>query len=131
MWSAAPVGRSLVYRNVPATQPFLGTTTAGDPLINQAAAFQGRSGRSQRGRLLPSGSRAVSRELKQVEGKSVLSYKMVAERDNETVRIERVSVLVVVAKARVWASEGWHVEIIDANGKTFASADFESLLAAA
>jgi hypothetical protein len=61
----------------------------------------------------------------------VLSYKMVAERDNETVRIERVSVLVVVAKARVWASEGWHVEIIDANGKTFASADFESLLAAA
>ena len=56
---------------------------------------------------------------------------MVAERDNETVRIERASVLVVVAKARVWASEGWQVKIIDADGKTFASADFESLLEAA
>jgi len=61
----------------------------------------------------------------------VLAYKMVAERDNETVRTERASALVVVAKARVWASEGWHVEIIDANGKTFAPAEFDSLLAAA
>ena len=61
----------------------------------------------------------------------MLPYKMVAERDNEIVRIERASVLVVVAKARVWASEGWHVEIIDASGKAFASADFDSLLTAA
>lgn len=68
--------------------------------------------------------------VKQPKGKA-LSYEMVAERDNETVRIERVSALVVVAKARVWASEGWHVEIIDANGKAFAAADFDSLLAAA
>jgi hypothetical protein len=56
---------------------------------------------------------------------------MVAERDNETVRIDRDSVLVVVAKARVWASEGWHVKIIDADGTTFAAADLDSLLAAA
>jgi hypothetical protein len=56
---------------------------------------------------------------------------MVAERDNETVRIERASALVVVAKAKVWASEGWRVEIIDANGKTFRAAEFDSLLAAA
>jgi hypothetical protein len=56
---------------------------------------------------------------------------MVAERDNETVQIERDSALVVVAKARVWASEGWQVEIVDANGKIFASADFDSLFAAA
>ena len=60
-----------------------------------------------------------------------MSYKMVAERDNETVRIDRVSVLVVVTKARVWASEGWHVKIIDANGRAFASADLDSLLATA
>jgi len=39
-----------------------------------------------------------------------------AERDGP--RNRRGSVLVVVAKARVWASEGMHVEIIDANGKT-------------
>ena len=61
----------------------------------------------------------------------MLSYKMVAERDNETVRIQRASALVVVAKARVWASEGWQVKIIDANGRMFALADFDSLLAAA
>jgi hypothetical protein len=77
-----------------------------------------------------SSAAAVSRELKKAEGKE-LSYKMVAERDNETVRIDRDSVLVVVAKARVWASEGWHVKIIDADGTTFAAADLDSLLAAA
>ena len=60
-----------------------------------------------------------------------MSYRMVAERDNVSVQIERVSSLIVVAKARVWASEGWQVEIIDINGKIFAPADFESLLAAA
>jgi len=57
------------------SMPFLGTTTGGDPLINQAAAVQGRSGRSQHGRhSAPSGSPAVSRELKleQLEGKSVV-----------------------------------------------------------
>jgi hypothetical protein len=98
---------------------------------NQAAAVQGRTGRSQHGRLLaPAEVRPCRGGQNESKGK-VLSYKMVAERDNETVRIERVSVLVVVAKARVWASEGWHVEIIDANGKTFSSADFESLSAAA
>ena len=53
---------------------------------------------------------------------------MVAERDNETVRIERVSVLVVVAKARVWASEGWQVTITDADGREFDPAGFESVV---
>lgn len=55
---------------------------------------------------------------------------MVAERDNETVRSERVSPLIVIAKARVWASEGWQVVIIDESVKTFAPADFDTLLAA-
>ena len=63
-------------------------------------------------------------------GMSVLAYKMIAERDDSTVRVERQSALLIVAKAKVWVSEGWHVVIIDPEGKTYAPADFEQLLAA-
>jgi hypothetical protein len=59
-----------------------------------------------------------------------LVYKMIAERDNETVKIERQSSLIIVAKARVWASEGWQVVITDADGKSYAPAEFDQLLAA-
>jgi hypothetical protein len=59
-----------------------------------------------------------------------LAYKMIAERDNEKIKIERTSSLVIVAKARVWASEGWKVVITDADGKSYAPADFDRLLAA-
>ena len=59
-----------------------------------------------------------------------MAYKMIAERDNEKIRIERTSSLVIVAKARVWASEGWKVVITDADGKSYAPADFDRLLAA-
>lgn len=41
-----------------------------------------------------------------------MAYRIVAERSNETVRMDRSSMLVAVAKARVWASEGWKVTII-------------------
>lgn len=41
-----------------------------------------------------------------------MAYRIVAERRNETVRMDRSSMLVAVAKARVWASEGWKVTII-------------------
>ena len=41
-----------------------------------------------------------------------MAYRIVAERGNETVRMDRSSSLMVVAKARVWASEGWEVTII-------------------
>ncbi len=41
-----------------------------------------------------------------------MAYRIVAERDNETVRMDRMSSLMAVAKARVWASEGWDVTII-------------------
>ena len=41
-----------------------------------------------------------------------MSYRIVAERGNETVRMDRASSLMAVAKARVWASEGWQVTII-------------------
>ena len=58
-----------------------------------------------------------------------MAYKMIAERDNEKIKIERRSSLVIVAKARVWASEGWKVVITDADGKSYAPA-FDRLLAA-
>jgi hypothetical protein len=41
-----------------------------------------------------------------------MTYRIVAERGNETVRMDGASSLMAVAKARVWASEGWHVTII-------------------
>jgi len=59
-----------------------------------------------------------------------LAYKMIAERENETVRVERQSRLIIVAKARVWASEGWNVVILDGEGKSYEPAEFEKLLAA-
>ena len=59
-----------------------------------------------------------------------MAYKMIAERDNETVKIERQSSLIIVAKARVWASEGWQVVITDAEGKSYQVAEFDHLLAA-
>ena len=59
-----------------------------------------------------------------------MAYKMIAERDNEKIKIERRSSLVIVAKARVWASVGWKVVITDADGKSYAPADFDRLLAA-
>jgi hypothetical protein len=61
---------------------------------------------------------------------TALVYKMIAERDNETVKVERQSSLIIVAKARVWASEGWQVVITDADGKSYAPAEFDQLLAA-
>jgi hypothetical protein len=41
-----------------------------------------------------------------------MTYRIVAERGNETVRMDRASSLMAIAKARVWASEGWQVTII-------------------
>jgi hypothetical protein len=60
-----------------------------------------------------------------------LAYKMVAERDGSTVKVERESPLIMVAKARIWASEGWQVVITDADGKSWEASEFEDLLAAA
>jgi len=41
-----------------------------------------------------------------------MAYRIVAERGNETVRMDRSSSLMAVAKARVWASKGWKVSNI-------------------
>jgi hypothetical protein len=41
-----------------------------------------------------------------------MAFVIVAEKESETVRMKRNSSLVAVAKARVWASEGWNVTIV-------------------
>jgi hypothetical protein len=55
-----------------------------------------------------------------------LAYKMIAERENESLNVERQSSLVIVAKARIFASEGWQVVITDADGKSYAPPEFDS-----
>jgi hypothetical protein len=59
-----------------------------------------------------------------------LTYQIVAVRENETVKCERNSVLIAIAKARVWTSEGWQVAITDEAGNTLEPAEFDKLLAA-
>jgi hypothetical protein len=56
-----------------------------------------------------------------------MAYRIVAERKNETVRMDRSSMLVAVAKARVWASEGWKVTIIVGDEHEPAPADARRL----
>lgn len=55
---------------------------------------------------------------------------MIAERDSETYRVERESRLLIVAKAKIFASEGWQVVITDHDGKAYVPAEFDQLLAA-
>jgi hypothetical protein len=56
-----------------------------------------------------------------------MTYQIVAERGNETVRMDRASSLMAVAKARVWASEGWHVTIVVQDQDTFETSYFEPM----
>jgi hypothetical protein len=71
----------------------------------------------------------ASAKLTAIRG-DLMAYKMTAERDTETVKSERISLIIAVAKARVWASEGWQVTITTDDGKVFAPAEFDALLAA-
>jgi len=59
-----------------------------------------------------------------------LAYQIVAVRENETVRYERTSILIAIAKARIWSTEGWQVYITDGEGRMLEAAEFEKLLAA-
>lgn len=59
-----------------------------------------------------------------------MAYQIVAVRENETVKCERNSVLIAIAKARVWTSEGWQVVITDGAGKALEATEFDRLLAA-
>jgi hypothetical protein len=78
------------------------------------------------------GQRALSKPLQmhRICGGTTMAYRMIAEREGETVKVERESPLIMVAKARIWASEGWQVVITDADGKPYAAEEFEGLLAA-
>ncbi len=57
-----------------------------------------------------------------------MAYNIVAERDNETVRMRRTSSIIAIAKARVFASEGWDVTIIDDDESPLVPADERFLL---
>jgi hypothetical protein len=57
-----------------------------------------------------------------------MTYRIVAERENETVRMDRTSSLMAIAKARVWASEGWDVTIIVGEENEIAPPDAPTLL---
>jgi hypothetical protein len=59
-----------------------------------------------------------------------MTYRIVAERENETIRMDRTSSLIAVAKARVWASEGWEVTIIVGGENEIAPVDARGLLSA-
>ena len=41
-----------------------------------------------------------------------MAFEIVAARGSETVTMKRNSSLIAIAKARVWASEGWNVTIV-------------------
>jgi hypothetical protein len=56
-----------------------------------------------------------------------MSYKIVATKEEETMRWVRQSLLIAAAKARVWASEGWQVFVTDGEEKILDPADFEKL----
>ena len=57
-----------------------------------------------------------------------MAYRIVAERDNETVRMDRTSSLMALANARVWASEGWDDTIIVRDEDEFSPAQADRLL---
>ena len=59
-----------------------------------------------------------------------MPYIIVAEKDNAKVTIERTSLLIAVAKARVWADEGWHVVVADNDGKPLDPTELDKLLVA-
>ena len=56
-----------------------------------------------------------------------MSYKIVATKEDQTMRSVRQSLLIAAAKARVWTSEGWEVVVTDGEERTLDPADFEKL----
>jgi len=56
-----------------------------------------------------------------------MSYKIVATKEDQTMRSVRQSLLIAAAKARVWASEGWEVVVTDGEEKALDPAGFEKL----
>jgi hypothetical protein len=58
-----------------------------------------------------------------------MAYKIVAQKDDTTVRSERNSLLIAAAKARIWAEEGWDVSVTDGE-KKLERAELDGLFAA-
>lgn len=59
-----------------------------------------------------------------------MAYKIVAQKDDITVRSERTSLLIAAAKARIWLEEGWDVSVTDSEGKKVDRAELDDLFAA-
>ena len=59
-----------------------------------------------------------------------MAYKIVAQKDEVTVRSERRSLLIAAAKARIWAEEGFDVSVTDSEGKKLDRAELDYLFAA-
>ena len=59
-----------------------------------------------------------------------MAFEIVAKRDSETVTMQRNSSLIAIAKARVWASEGWNVTIIVRDEAAPAAEEFLPFLTA-
>jgi hypothetical protein len=53
---------------------------------------------------------------------------MIAERENEKLNVERESRLLIVAKAKIFSSEGWKVVVTDGEGKSYEPEEFDQLL---
>jgi hypothetical protein len=56
-----------------------------------------------------------------------MSYKVIATKEDHTIRSVRQSLLIAAAKARVWASAGWEVVVTDGQERRLDPADFEKL----
>ncbi len=59
-----------------------------------------------------------------------MAYKIVARKDDITLRSERNSLLIAAAKARIWAEEGWDVSVTDSEGNALDRAQLDELFAA-
>jgi hypothetical protein len=59
-----------------------------------------------------------------------MGYRIVAQKDDTTVRSERNSLLIAAAKARIWIEEGWDVSVTDSEGKKLDRAELDGLFAA-
>ena len=46
-----------------------------------------------------------------------MAYKIVAEREDLTVRMEQDSILFAIAKARIFARDGWNIVVTDSDGQ--------------
>lgn len=64
------------------------------------------------------------------EGERPMTYKIVARKEDTTVRSERNSLLIAAAKARIWAEEGWDVSVTDSEGRKLERAELDNLFAA-